>query len=59
MARSKEPGTHVPTDPLQQDNLPQLRQSEVPDPFDEAAQQRLSKMIAEIATRRTKKPKRS
>jgi hypothetical protein len=56
VARNKEPGTDYPSIPPKQDDLAKwLRESEAADPFDEAAQQKLSKLIAEIATKRTKK----
>jgi hypothetical protein len=56
MARKKELETDTPVAPPNADDLARLLlENEALDPFDEAARQRLSKVIAETATRRTKK----
>ena len=59
MARKKEPAPSVPADPAKQKAARLLSDSEAPDPFDDAAQQRFGKLIAEIAGKPVGRHKRS
>jgi hypothetical protein len=59
MARKKQPAPNVPADPGKQKAARLLSDSEAPDPFDDAAQQRFGKLIAAFAAKPIGRHKRS